>query len=277
MVSGRIGGIGFGRSGGDTNLDFGGIWAQGLYNKTKLNDAFNGYTRGVAFGFDGTVNEDWTLGVGYMFARSDVRGDTRDTDIDSSTMFFYGQYKPNAWYANASMNYTMADYHEDGSALGVAVSADYDVDVFGARAATGYDFIGGITPELAMQYMHINSIDYANSLGVQNHFGGADYLNASLGTKYEFDFFTNSGWVIRPQLRYAVKYDLISDKHNALVTMPGVSPYVLDTARLSRIANEVGIGLAMNYGTMEISLNYDIEARADYTSQTGRAKFRYEF
>lgn len=279
LASGRMGmaGVGMGRSGGDNSLDFGGVWAQGLYNKTKLNDAFNGYTRGLAFGFDGTVNESWTLGVGYAYAHSDVSATTRDTDIDSSTMFMYGQYKPGAWYANATINYTMSDYSESGSALGVGVTADYDVDVFGARAATGYDFIGGITPELSMQYMHINSIDYANSLGVRNHFGGSDYLTASMGTKYEYDFWMNNGWIMRPMVRYAVKYDLVSDDHNAIVTMPGVNAYVLDTERLSRIANEFGVGIAMNYGTMEISLNYDIEARADYTSQTGRAKFRYEF
>ena len=33
----------------------------------------------------------------------------------------------------------------------------------------------------------------------------------------------------------------------------------------------------MNYMGLEMSLNYDIEARADYTSQTGRVNFRYEF
>ena len=33
----------------------------------------------------------------------------------------------------------------------------------------------------------------------------------------------------------------------------------------------------MTYGALNMSLNYDIEARADYTSQTGRVKFRYEF
>ncbi|MBQ4070705.1 MAG: hypothetical protein IJD52_05065, partial [Alphaproteobacteria bacterium] len=59
--------------------------------------------------------------------------------------------------------------------------------------------------------------------------------------------------------------------------MPGVNAYVLNGERLSRIANEVGVALAMNYAGFEMSLNYDIESRADYTSQTGRVKFRYEF
>ncbi len=277
LVSNRVDGVGVGRSGGDADVSFGGVWAQGLYNKTKMNNAFNGYTRGIAAGFDGTVNDIWTLGVGYMYTNSDISGKTRDTDVDSSTVFLYGQYQPNQWYANAFISYTMSDYDERSSAFGIGVSSDYDVDAFGAHFATGYEFFGGITPEMTLRYMRFNSTDYTNSLGVRNHFDGSDYLTTSLGTKYEFDLFFTNGWVVRPQMRYAVKYDLISDEHNATVTMPGVNPYVLNGERLSRIANELGVGVAMNYRGLEMSLNYDIEARSDYTSQTGRVNFRYEF
>ena len=277
LISDRVTMSGIGRSGGDAELDFGGIWAQGLYNKTKLNSAFNGYTRGIAAGFDGTVNDVWTLGIGYMYSHSDIRSSSRDTDIDSSTMFVYGQYKPSAWYANAVMNYTMSDYTEDGSVFGVGVSSDYDIDMFGARLATGYNFIGGITPEVALHYLHLNSTDYTTSLGVKNSIDSADYLTASLGTKYAFDLYFVNGWSVRPNIHYAVKYDIVSDDNNITVAMPGVNAYILGGERLSRIANEIGIGVSMNYMGLDISLHYDIEARSDYTSQTGRVNFRYEF
>lgn len=277
LISNRLAMSGIGRSGGDTNVSPGGVWAQGVYNKTKQNNVFNGYTRGVSVGFDGQINDVWTLGVGYMFAHSDISATTRDTDIDSSTMFLYGQYKPSAWYMNAFVNYTMSDYTENGSALGVGVTSDYDVDTFGANLSTGYEFASGLTPEMSLRYMHLNASDYTNSLGIRNHFGDTDYMSASLGTRYEFDVYMNNGWILRPMMRYAVKYDLISDNHNITVVMPGVNSYVLDGARLSRIANELGIGIGMNYKGLEISLNYDIEARDNYTSQTGHAKFRYEF
>ena len=277
VVSDRMSLSGFGRNGGDMNMEFGGVWAQGIYNKSKLNDAFNGYSRGIAAGLDGKINDTVTVGLGYLFAHSDISSNSRNTEIDSSSIFVYGQYQPSAWYANAMVNYTMSDYKEKGTALGVGVSSDYDVDLFAATVATGYEFIGGITPELSMRYIHINSSDYTNSLGIKNHLNNADYMTAALGTKYEFDVYMTNGWIFRPQLRYAVKYDLISDKQDITVTMPGVNAYVLDGNRLSRIANEMGVAISTNYRGMEISLNYDIEARADYTSQTGRAKFRYEF
>lgn len=278
LISDRlIGAYGFGRSGGDIALNPGGIWAQGIYNKSKLNDSFNGYTRGVSVGFDGVVNDTWTMGVGYMYGHSDIGAISRDMEIDSHSVFAYGQYRPSNWYMNGIVNYTMSDYTEDGTALGMRVSSDYDIDAFGANVAVGYDFIGGLTPELSLRYIHLGSADYTNSLGIRSKIDSTDYMTASMGTHYGFDLLLTNGIVLRPTMRYAVKYDLISDDNNITVAMPGVNTYVLNGERLSRIANEVGIGLDMMYGSLNLSLNYDIEARADYTSQTGRVKFRYEF
>jgi len=265
-----------GRNGGDVNLTGGGVWVQGLYNKTKQNDAFNGYTRGLAVGLDGTINNDWMVGMGYAYATSDVAGSARDTDVESNTVFVYGQYKPSDWYVNAVLNYTMSDYTEKGMALGTPVSADYGLDSFGGRIATGYDFAGGITPELGLRYMHVNAETYTNSMDVTNRIDSADYLTATLGTKYGFNMMFDK-LLVRPELRYAVMYDMISDDNMTFVTMPGTAAYTLTGERLSRIGGEFGIGLGMKYKSADVSLNYDIEVREDYTSQTGRLKFRYEF
>ncbi len=277
LAAGRMSMPTVGRNGGDVKMTSGGVWAQGIFNKSKHSDAFNGYTRGIAAGLDGTLDKVWTIGAGYAFAHSDISGTARDTEIDSSSVFVYGQYKPSAWYMNLVANYTMADYTETGAALGTGISAKYDVDSFGANIATGYDFVGGITPELGLRYMHINSSDYINSLGIKNELADADYLTASLGTKYAFDIKATKRFTLRPELNYAVKYDMLSDKQVATVTMPGVNAYALNGERLSRIAGEFGIGLTMNYRGLDLSLNYDIEAREDYTSQSGRVKFRYNF
>ena len=277
LVSDRMTLANIGRSGGDSGVDFGGVWAQGLYNKSKHGDLFNGYTRGIAVGFDRMFTSDLTLGAGYMYSHSNIGATTRDTNIDSSSVFVYGHYQPSVWYMNTILNYTMSDYHEDGNVFGVGVTSDYDVDTFGARVAAGYEFIGGLTPEVSLQYLYIDSSDYVNSLGVSNKFDNANYLTATLGTHYDFDIYLSNGWIIRPQLRYALKYDLVSDRNDIIVTMPGVNAYVLNGERLSRIANEVGMGIGMNYMGLEMSLNYDIQARENYTSQTGRLNFRYEF
>lgn len=277
LVAARMAAPISGRNGGDVNFTSGGVWAQGLFNKSKQNDAFSGYTRGIAAGMDGTINRAWTIGAGYSFAHSDISGSVRDTEIDSNTVFVYGQYKPYAWYVSAIANYTWADYSEEGIAMGTPVTGDYNVDSFGGMLATGYDFDTGITPEVGLRYLHVNGDDYTNSMDVKSKLDSADYLTASLGAKYGFGLLTDSGLLFRPELRAAAKYDLMSDKTTATVLMPGVDAYTLEGERLSRFGGEFGIGLSMKYRSMDISVNYDIDVRKDYTSQTGMLKFRYNF
>lgn len=277
LASARMASPTVGRNAGDVKLTSGGVWAQGIFNKSKQRDAFNGYTRGVAVGLDGTLNKKWTIGAGYSYAHSDVTGTARDTDIDSSTVFVYGQYKPNAWYLNTVANYTMSDYSESGKALGIPVFADYDVDSFGLALNTGYDFASGITPELGLRYMHVNSTNYVNSADVKTGLQDNDFLTAVFGSKYAFSVVADRYTTFVPQLNAGVKYDLLSDNNVANVTMPGINTYSLTGERLSRIGGEFGIGLGIKHRHVDISINYDIDVRKDYTSQTGMLKFRSNF
>ena len=277
LASGRMALNAMGRNGGDVVLTTGGIWAQGIYNKSKQNDAFNGYTRGVAFGVDGTLNNVWTLGAGYSYAHSDVAARARNTEIDSLTVFAYSQYKPSDWYLNVLANYTMSDYSEVGDVLGTTVKSDYDVNAIGGQVMTGYNFAGGITPQVGLRYIHISTDDYKNSLGIVNRVDDADYLTVVLETKYAYGFRVSKRMMLRPELHYALKYDVLSDDHIMNVVMPGAGGYTLNGQRLSRIGTELGAGLGVKYNGLDLSLHYDIDIREGYTSQTGRVKFRYNF
>ena len=272
MIAPRIG-----RNGGDVRLTGGGVWAQGLFNKSKQNDAFSGYTRGIAAGMDGTINKAWTIGAGYSYAHSDISGTERDTEIDSNTIFVYGQYKPTQWYVNAVLNYTMSDFSEEGVVMGTPVTGDYDVNSFGGVIATGYDFASGVTPELGLRYMHVMADDYTNSMDVKTKSKDTDFLTGVFGAKYAFGINMDRYTKLIPQLNAAVKYDMLSDRNISTVTMPGVDSYTLRGERLSRLGGEFGIGLGLKYKTVDFSINYDIDVRKDYTSQTGMLKFRYNF
>ena len=266
LAASRMMTMGVGRNGGE-----------GLYNKSKKDDAFNGYTRGIAVGMDGTLERMWTIGLGYSFAHSDVNGSARVTDIDSNTLFVYGQYKPTQWYMNAILNYTWSNYSENSDALGTPVRADYDVDSFGGAIATGYEFKNGITPEIGLRYMHIDVDDYTNSLGIKASTKDSDYMTAMVGTKYGFDIKSGKNTSFTPQLNVAVKYDLLSDGSVSTVTIPGIDSYVLDGGSLNRLSGECGIGLGMKHRGLNISVNYDVDVRKDYLSQTGMLKFKYNF
>ena len=277
LAAGRLTALTLGRGGGDVDITAGGVWAQGIYNKSKQNDAFRGYTRGVAGGVDMTMNRVLTLGAGYSYAHSDITGTARDTEVDSSTIFAYGQYKPTDWFVNAMANYTMSDYSEHAVALGTNIDANYDVRSYGGQVMTGYDFAGGITPAVGVRYMHISADEYKNSLGIKNKLQDSDYMTAVLETRWTYGFKLNRGLMLKPELRYAVKYDFMSDDQVATILLPGVDSYALNGTRLSRLGAEFGGGLGIRAGGLDLSVNYEIEIREGFTSQTGRARIRYEF
>ena len=266
-----------GRSGGDlSDADYG-VWAQGMFNKSKFNGQFNGYTRGVSAGFDALIDKQYTIGLGYAFGHSDVHANGgRDTEIDSNSIFAYAQYKPSEWFVNAALNYTMSKYTETVNAFGVRLKSDHDTDAFGGQVMTGYDFASGLTPEIGLRYLHVTQDGYNNGL---NHVSSddTDFLTGIAGMKYRFAIENDSVINWFPELRAAATYDFVSDRAMSTVTMPGAASYVVDGDRLSRFGGEFGIGLTAEYNGLEISLTYDLDLHQDYTSQTGMAKFRYEF
>jgi predicted outer membrane repeat protein len=264
-----------GRSGGDNGES--GIWMQGLYNQSKSGDAFDGKTRGFALGADTLVANKYTLGLGFAYNNTDVSSGTRDTEIDSKTLFLYGQYKPNKWFANATLAYTMSEYTENTDPLGFSIENTYDVDAYGAQLMTGYDFATGITTEMGMRYLHIAQEEY-ESAGKPVAAQDTDFLTAVAGLKYAFYVQTDDALKFRPELRAALTYDVINDDNHATVMLPGVgTSYNVDGKALNKLGGEFGIGLTAEYKGMEFSVMYDLDLHEDYTSQTGMIKFRGRF
>lgn len=254
-----------------------GIWAQGAYSKIKQNGAFSGNGHGGAAGVDIAFDNTKLFGIGYSFLNSDIATSTRDVDVNTSTLFLYGQYKLTNLYANAVFNYSVSDYSETAPAFGTSITADYDAKSLGGQFVAGYDFLNGMKQELGLRYMHIMGEEYTNSVGIKNKFDDSNYLTVTLGTRYAREFNVAKGLMLRPEIKYAVKYDAVADNMHATISMPGVNAYDIKIDRLSRVAGELGASLGAKYRGFDLSLNYDIEIRDGYTAQMGRVKFKYDF
>lgn len=267
----------YGRSAGDVNNYQFGTWAQGLVNKTKYSDSFVGDTAGLAVGADIKINNKYTVGIGYAYNFGDLDSFGRESEVGTNSLFLYGQYKPEKWYLNLAMNYALSSYEETASVFGVGLSTDYKADSFGGQIATGYNFDTGISPEFALRYLHVNQDAYSNGL---TDVAGMkfDYLTAVAGTTYSFVIDSGTSVIWWPEISAALTYDIITNDNQVIANIAGINvPYVIDGQSLSRLGAEFGIGLAADYNGVKISVNYMMDLREDYTSQTGMLKFRYNF
>ncbi len=230
----------------------------------------------MALGFDAKINSDMTAGLGYAYNSSSINADSRTTDISTKSIFVYGQYKPNEWFVNATLNYAMSEYLESTEMFGLALESEYDVNTIGGQIMGGYDFATGMTTQAGLRALHVSQGAYNNGLGDVSD-ASSDFLTGIAGVKYAFNIKTDTLVKWSPELRAALTYDVISDSGVANIMMPGGASYSVAGDRLSRAGSEIGIGLTAEYKSLEVSVNYDLNVHDSYTSQTGMLKFRYNF
>ena len=284
-LSGGINNANQGISSGDM-LDDAAVWVQGLYNKSKLNNTSKAYgydadTYGAAFGLEKYVTKATKLGAGYAYNSTDIDGHNRDTDVHTSTLFAYGEYKPNNWFVNGIASYGWSDYSETKHST-VDVKSKYDVNTFGLQAMTGYDInlpqAFTLTPEAGVRYARIEQDGYVDNAGQSVKSHNSDIWTGVAGAKLSKSFAADNGMIFKPELRLAATYDLKNDKGNTLVTLANGTSYSVQNTSLKRFGVEVGAGVTADLSdNVELSMGYEGRFRSHYQDHTGLINAKYKF
>ena len=284
-LSGGINNANQGISSGDM-LDDAAVWVQGLYNKSKLNNTSKAYgydadTYGTAFGLEKYVTKATKLGAGYAYNSTDIDGHNRDTDVHTSTLFAYGEYKPNNWFVNGIASYGWSDYSETKHST-VDVKSKYDVDTFGLQAMTGYDInlpqAFTLTPEAGVRYARIEQDGYVDDAGQSVKSRNSNIWTGVAGAKLSKAFAADNGMIFKPELRLAATYDLKNDKGNTLVTLANGTSYSVQNTSLKRFGVEVGAGVTADLSdNVELSMGYEGRFRSHYQDHTGLINAKYKF
>ena len=277
QVAARL--TGQGKSGGDV-FEKRGMWAQALYSHSKKDNTskssgFKGKTQGVAFGFDGDISKEITVGIGYAYNDTSVDSRGTDTDIDGHTFFAYSKYQPSDWYVRGMLGYGFARYEEKANVAGIGKKAKYDVYNYAARGYVGYDLPFGFTPEAGLRFVRIDSKSYTDTIGQHVKTNDIDVLTASLGMNYSTTL-TTAGQAWSPKAYVTLTYDISSDNSRAQVNV-GDSVYSVTGEKLDRFGVETGLGAEISLGTWDLSAEYDLGLRHDYVNNTGMLKAKYNF
>lgn len=269
-----------GMSSGDNYLENGAVWAQGMYNKSKLDKAngFDADTNGIAFGAEKNITNTTKAGIGYAYSTTDIDSDSRTTDVDTHTAIAYGEYKPSNWYVNGIATYSWGSYDENSAIK----SAKYDVDSIGLQAMTGYEMLMNnnlmVTPEAGMRYVNIKQKSYTDSLGNKVGEKTDDVWTGVAGVKVSKDFALDNGMTLRPEARVALTYDLTQADSSSVVTLANGSSYAADADPLKRFGQEIGLGLTAEVNdNVELNVGYEGRFRSDYTDHTGLLNAKYKF
>ena len=268
-----------GRAGGDAFIG-GSTWAQVLYNHAKQSrgnktDGFRANSSGVALGVDGKVNKDFLIGIGYGYTDTRAKTGGHKIDIDGNNIFAYAEYQPNRWYINGMLNYGFAKYHEKKAPAGIFMKAKYDVNSYAADLMTGYDLNSGFTPEAGLRYLLVEQKAY-NDGAQRIKADNSDVLTGVAGIKYGADIKAEE-WIIKPALRLAATYDMISDNSKANVSVIGGGNYQITGKRLHRFGVETGLSVVAGYENWDFSIDYNSGFRKDFQSYTGMLKAKYNF
>ena len=286
MSGGVVGSAAEGKSSGDSMLDGGATWVQLLTNKIEFDGnrkvhGFDSKSAGVALGAEKQINSEVKVGSGYAYTNSDIDAFRRDIDVDTHTVFAYGEYKPSNWFVNGIASYSFSDYDENKNVAGNRYKAKYDVDTLGLQAMVGYDTelnSVDVTPVGGLRYNRIHRDSYTDTADQRVSSDTMDVLTAVAGVKVGKDFETCKGTHWRPEARLAMTYDITSDKENAVVGLLNGSSYFVEGERLDRFGIEAGLGLTVDVNdNVEAAVGYEGRFREDYTDHTGMVSAKYKF
>lgn len=278
-----------GASSGDAFKEAG-VWVQSLYSDATqdLRDGvagYNAYSRGVAVGADGKLNDQLTLGLAYSFINTDVNGKSGNkTEVDSHAFTFYGGYELGNYFVDGSLTYGVNDNDSKRRIAGTQAKASYDSDLLGLNLVGGYTWKINpqmlVEPRLAARYSQVNIDGYrekGSSAALKVEDQRYEAIELGAGVRVAGSFNLGAG-TLEPQVKLMAYHDFAADEASSTSTfLLGSTPFVTSGAKAVRNSYEAGIGTDYKLGAVTLGVNYDYIGKSGFDADVFSAKVRYDF
>ncbi|MCQ4306535.1 autotransporter domain-containing protein [Pseudomonas stutzeri] len=278
-----------GMSSGDA-LQETGVWVQALYSDANqdLRDGvagYNAYSRGIAIGADGKLNDQLTLGVAYSFLSTDVNSENgNETEVDGHAFTLYSGYELGRYFVDSSLTYGVNSNEGSRYVLGEKAKSDYDSSVLGLNITGGYSYSISdnlvLEPRLAARYSRIDIDSYREknatlALAIEDQRYEVIELGAGLRVAAQYPLGRGT---LEPQAKLMAYHDFAADQASSTSAFVlGGTPFVTSGAKPARNSYEAGIGADYRLGQFTIGLGYDYVGKSDFNADTFTAKVRYDF
>ncbi|MCU1735135.1 MULTISPECIES: autotransporter outer membrane beta-barrel domain-containing protein [unclassified Pseudomonas] len=267
-----------------------GVWVQSLYSDASqdLRDGvagYNAYSRGIAVGADGKLNDQVTLGLAYSFINTDVNGKSGNkTEVDSHAFTLYGGYELGNYFVDASLTYGVNDNDSKRSIAGTQAKASYDSDLLGLNLVGGYTWKINpqllVEPRLAARYSQVNIDGYrekGSSAALKVEDQRYEAIELGAGVRVAGSYALGAG-TLEPQVKLMAYHDFAADQSSSTSTfLLGNTPFVTTGAKAVRNSYEAGIGTDYKLGAVTLGVNYDYVGKSGFDADVFSAKVRYDF
>lgn len=278
-----------GLSSGDTAARTG-VWMQSLYSDATQSQrdgiaGYNAYSRGIAVGADGKVNEQVTLGLAYSLLETDVNGQRGSkTRVDSHAFTLYGGFEQGNYFADASLTYGLNDNEGERTIASTTAKADYDSRLLGLNLVGGYTYPINphllVEPRVAARYSLVDIDGYrekGSSAALKIEDQRFEALELGAGLRVAGRIPLGKG-TLEPQIKVMAYHDFAADQASSTSTyVLGSTPFVTTGAKAVRNTYEAGIGADYKLGAVTVGLNYDYVGKSGFDADTFTAKVRYDF
>lgn len=220
---------GFGKAAVDT-ADNGGIWAQYIHNKDKVDNmggvSYDGQYNGVIIGGDFTDRGKYSSGIAFSYGSGDSTGSASKNEFDFWGLSYYGGIQ------NGDTNLIFdVGYSKTSSDVKGVIKAEPDTQVI-SMGVKGEKLISNghgtsYVPYAGLRYMNIDTDSYNGSIDGKTaaHYSTdkADLWLLPVGISISHESVTAGGWKVRPTADIAYVWTL-GDKNTAMdITVPGVN------------------------------------------------------
>ena len=220
---------GFGKAAVDT-ADNGGIWAQYIHNKDKVDNmggvSYDGQYNGVIIGGDFTDCGKYSSGIAFSYGSGDSTGSASKNEFDFWGLSYYGGIQ------NGDTNLIFdVGYSKTSSDVKGVIKAEPDTQVI-SMGIKGEKVISNghgtsYVPYAGLRYMNIDTDSYNGSIDGKTaaHYSTdkADLWLLPVGISISHESVTAGGWKVRPTADIAYVWTL-GDKNTAMdITVPGVN------------------------------------------------------
>ncbi|HEU5048605.1 MAG TPA: autotransporter domain-containing protein [Rickettsiales bacterium] len=290
---------------GETGMAAGGnlkgvrIWGQMFDAEANQGEhqGIKGYSAnswGGAVGIDTrNINDKTILGLALSSGQTNANSKNANhtgTDVNSYQLTLYGDYAfTKDTFASGMLAYGWQNVdtirYDVGGAGGSAAHGDFNTNEIAARTELGKNYRYGstlVTPSILANYLHYSPDSYtetgAGSMNLHIDRKNMDVLELGVGTKLSWTYQRAEG-VLTPSVHGGWRYDVIGDHLDATNSFAAGGP-AFDTQGIQPGRGTLDMGASVKYVTnsnIELTANYELQHKMDYTSNAGFVRAAYKF